>query len=328
MTIPTRLVNRSAAMEDVFSDEGQASSLNMIGRAMADLADRHADVVVISADLGSALTDLRERHPERYIELGIAETNTISVAAGMAASGFRPYVLAFAPFGMIKCAEQIRTDLAATMLPVTLVTRLSGLAMGYFGTSHHAVEDLAIARAITNLTVMTPADNAAALALLEQSHAEPGPVLLRISEATRAVYPETPTLDRGKFARVRAGRDLTIIGTGVGVGCALGAARALEKQGISAAVLDAAYLKPLDEDAVLEAARETGAVLTVEEHNVIGGLGSAVAEVLGRHGVTTRLGVVALPDEDLEVGVPADLLAHYGITTEGVTREALRLLSR
>lgn len=320
--------DRSAAMEDVFSDEGQASSLNMIGQALADLADRHPDVVVISADLGSAVTALREKHPDRYIEMGIAETNTISVAAGMAASGFRPYVLAFAPFGMIKCAEQIRTDLAATRMPVTLVTRLSGLAMGYFGASHHAVEDLAIARAITNLTVMTPADNAATRALLEKSHAEAGPVLLRISEATRPVYADTPVLERGKFARIRDGRDLTIIGTGLGVGCAVGAAESLKEHGIDAAVLDAAYLKPLDEEAILDAARTTGAILTVEEHNVIGGLGSAVAEVLGRHGVATRLGVVALPDEDLEVGVPADLLAHYGITPEGVTRQALALLSR
>ncbi|MDG3008945.1 transketolase [Rhodococcus sp. D2-41] len=320
--------NRSNAMEDVFSDEGQASSLNMIGRALADLADRHPDVVVLSADLGSALSDLKQRHPSRYIELGIAETNTISVAAGMAASGFRPYVLAFAPFGMIKCAEQIRTDLAATMMPVTLVTRLSGLAMGYFGASHHAVEDLAIARAITNLTVMAPADNAATVALLEQSHDEPGPVLLRVSEATRPVYPAAPILQRGRFGRVRDGRDLTIIGTGAGVGCAVAAAGVLEDNGIHAAVLDAAYLKPLDDDAILAAARATGAILTVEEHNVVGGLGSAVAEVLGRHRVAIPFASVALPDEDLEVGVPADLLSHYGITPEGVAREALSLLSR
>lgn len=320
--------NRAGAMEDVFSDEGQASSLNLLGHALAELADRHPDVVVLSADLGSALTELRERHPNRYIEMGIAETNSISVAAGMAASGYRPYVLAFAPFGMIKCAEQIRTDLAATMMPVTLVTRLSGLAMGYFGASHHAVEDLAIARAITNLTVMTPADNASTLALLEQSHTEAGPVLLRISEATRPVYPDPPALARGKFSRLRDGGDLTIIGTGIGVGCAVGAAEVLEGHGIKATVLDAAYIKPLDEDAILHAARTTGAILTVEEHNVIGGLGSAVAEILGRHGASARLGFVALPDEDLEVGVPADLLAHYGITAEGVTRQALALLSR
>lgn len=318
--------DRSAAMEDVFSDEGQASSMNLLGSALADLVDRHDDVVVISADLGSTLSDLRERHPERYVELGIAETNTISVAAGMAASGLRPYVLAFAPFGMIKCAEQIRTDLAATMMPVTLVTRLSGLAMGYFGTSHHAVEDLAIARSITNLTVMTPADNNATLGLLEASHDERGPVLLRVSEATATVHPSVPALQRGRFLRVRDGRDLTIIGTGTGVGCALGAAAALEEQGISARVLDAAYIKPLDEDAILAAARETGAVLTVEEHNVVGGLGSAVAEVLGRHRAATPLGVVALPDEDLEVGVPAELLAHYGLTVEGVTARALSLV--
>lgn len=324
----TTTTGRAAAMEDVFSDEGQASSMNLLGHALAELADRHDDVVVISADLGSALTELRDKHPGRYIELGIAETNTISVAAGMAASGFRPYVLAFAPFGMIKCAEQIRTDLSATMLPVTLITRLSGLAMGYFGTSHHAVEDLAIARSITNLTVMTPADNNATLGLLEATRDTAGPVLLRVSEATASVYPEIPRFERGRFVRVRDGRDLTIIATGLGVGCALGAADALQARGISAAVLDAAYIKPLDEAAVLAAAHATGAIVTVEEHSEVGGLGAGVAEVLGRNGVAVPLGIVALPDTDLEVGVPADLLAHYGITAEGVTARALDLLGR
>ncbi len=327
--------DRSAAMEDVFSDEGQATSLNLLGHAMAELADRHDDVVVLSADMGSALTELRARHPERYIELGIAETNTISVAAGMAASGLRPYVLAFAPFGMIKCAEQIRTDLSATMMPVTLVTRLSGLAMGYFGTSHHAVEDLAIARPITNLTVMTPADNNAALGLLEASHSTAGPTLLRVSEGARQVYDEVPDLRRGRFVRVREGSDLTIIATGVGTGCAVAAAAELAGRGIEAAVLDAAYIKPFDEDAVLAAARATGAILTVEEHNIVGGLGSAVAEVLGRHaaeltaargGAPVRVASVALPDDDLEVGVPAELLEHYGITPAGVASAAAGLL--
>lgn len=327
--------DRSNAMEDVFSDEGQASSLNLLGRALADLADKHDDVVVLSADLGSAVGELRERHPDRYIELGIAETNTISVAAGMAASGLRPYVLAFAPFAMIKCAEQIRTDLSATMMPVTLITRLSGLAMGYFGTSHHAVEDLAIARPITNLTVMTPADNHAALGLLEASHDAAGPALLRVSEAAGAVYSDVPQLARGRFVRVRAGADLTIIATGAGVGCALGAAESLATRGVDAAVLDAAYIKPFDEQAVLDAARTTGAILTVEEHNIVGGLGAAVAEVLGRNaagltrdrgGAVPRIASVALPDEDLAVGVPADLLEHYGITPDGVVTAAMTLV--
>ena len=328
-------VDRSAAMEDVFSDEGQASSMNLLGSALAELADRHDDVVVLSADLGSAVTELRERHPDRYVELGIAETNTISVAAGMAASGLRPYVLAFAPFGMIKCAEQIRTDLSATLMPVTLVTRLSGLAMGYFGTSHHAVEDLAIARPITNLTIMTPADNNSAVRLLEASHRTSGPTLLRVSESARPVYPTVPTIERGRFVRVREGHDLTIIATGLGVGCAVAAAESLQSQGVKAAVLDAAYIKPFDVGAVLDAARATGIILTVEEHSIVGGLGAAVAEILGRNsteltadrgGEPVRMGSVALPDEDLEVGVPAELLAHYGITPRGVTRAALSLL--
>ena len=328
MTVAGR-VDRSTAMEDVFSEEGQAqSSLALLGRALADLADAHDDVVVLSADLGSAVGELRERHPDRYVELGIAETNTISVAAGMAASGLRPYVLAFAPFGMIKCAEQIRTDLSATRMPVTLITRLSGLAMGYFGTSHHAVEDLAIARVITNLTVLSPADDNATISLLRATRDLDGPALLRVSEKPRQVHPVGVEFDPGRIVRVRGGTDVTLIGTGLGVGVAVGAAELLAERGIDAAVLDAAYIKPFDTEAVLTAARETGAIVTVEEHNEIGGLGAMVAETLGRARVAVPLETVALPDTDLEVGVPAELLAHYGLTPEAVAARTGALLAR
>jgi transketolase len=147
-------------MVDVFADGAQgdqqdtARAGNPVGAAIARLADADERVVALSADMSAVLTELRERHPERYFEFGIAETNVVSVAAGMAAEGLRPYVLSMAPFGAIKCAEQLRTDVAYTNLPVRFVARLSGLAMGFFGTSHHAVEDIAIARSLTNLTVV------------------------------------------------------------------------------------------------------------------------------------------------------------------------------
>lgn len=315
-----------AQMEDVFSEEGNATSTNNLGKAVFEMVATHTDTVVLSADLGTNVPEIRETYPERYIELGIAETNAISVAAGMAASGFRPYVLAFAPFGMLKCAEQIRTDWAATMLPARFITRLSGLAMGYFGPSHHAIEDLAIARSITNLTVTTSADNNATIGLLRATYDTAGPVLIRVSEGAREVYAEPPTFEPGKFFRLREGSDITIIGTGVGTGCAVQAAENLATQGVEATVLDAAYLKPLDVDAIVAAAASTSAILTVEEHLDIGGLSSAVAETLGRRGIVTRFASVALPDEDLEVATPAVLLEHYGLTPEGVTQRALQLL--
>lgn len=321
------MTNVTTQMEDVFSEEAQAKSPNVVGDELARMAAEHPEMVVLSADMGAALGKLREAFPERYFDLGIAETNTISVAAGLAASGFVPYVVSMAPFGMLKCGEQIRTDLAATKMPVRIVARLSGLAMGFFGASHHAIEDLAIARTITNLTVCAPSDSYSTLALLRSTYDADGPVLIRTSEGIpHPVYDAVPTIPRGSFVEVRPGTDAAVIATGIGVSAALDAAEALAHEGIQVRVLDAAYLKPLDERAVVAAAA-TGRILTVEEHHVMGGLGTMVAEVLGRHGIETRLDVLALPDEDLEVGVPAALIEHYGLTPAGVTERLRRLLA-
>jgi transketolase len=314
-------------MVDVFSDQQPAAdaATNPIGWEIGRLADEYPDVVALSADMSRILADLRARHPERYFEMGIAETNTISVAAGLAAVGLRPYVVSMAPFGMLKCAEQIRTDLAFTKLPVRVVARMSGLAMGFFGPSHHAIEDIPIARSITNLTVVAPADANATVGILRSTFGLEGPLYCRVSEKPPPVYAAPPRFEFGKWVRVRDGGDLTIIATGSGVGWSMGAAAELAAQGISAAVLDAVYLKPADEAAILGAAA-AGPVLTVEEHTIVGGLGSLVAETIGRAGVTTRLATMALPDEDLEVGVPADLYKHYGFTPAGVAARARALL--
>lgn len=329
----TRDVDEQARpqMENVFTEEeterGPRRSA-VVSRELLRLVEERDDVVVLSADMGNAVVDLRERHPDRYFEFGIAETNTVSVAAGMASCGLIPYVVSMGPFGAIKCAEQLRADVASTRLPVRFVARLSGLAMGFFGASHHAVEDLAIARSITNLTVAAPSDENAAAALLRSTVEHDGPVFFRVSEGGDAqVYADVPVIERGRFVRVRDGSDATVIATGVGVGAALGAARLLEPEGVSLAVLDAAYLKPLDEEAILQAAEATGAILTVEEHNVVGGLGTAVAEVLGRRRVAVDLRVHGLPDDDLDVATPAALLERYGLTPQGVAGQVRALLA-
>jgi transketolase len=314
-------------MVDVFADDARhaAATTNPVGFEIARLADEH-DVVALSADMSAVLADLRSRHPDRYVEFGIAETNTVSAAAGMAACGLRPYVLSMAPFGAIKCAEQLRTDVAYTRLPVRFVARLSGLAMGFFGTSHHAVEDVAIARSITNLTVVAAADSNATAGLLRSTFDAPGPVYYRISEHTQPVYSAPPVFAPGRWVRVREGTDATIIGHGIGVGLAVAAAQNLAVDGIQAAVLDAAYLKPYDRDAIAEAAEVTGALVTVEEHNEVGGLGALVAEELGRRRLSCALSTLALPDEDLAVGVPADLHRHYRLTPDEVAVRVRALL--
>jgi transketolase len=316
-------------MENVFTEQqqGRAGRPTHIGRELLRLVEEHSDVVVLSADMGAVVSELRERHPRRYFELGIAETNTVSVAAGLAACGFRPYIVSMGPFGAIKCAEQLRADVAYTHLPVRFVARLSGLAMGFFGTTHHAVEDIAIARSITNLTLVAPSDERSAVALLRSTVDHPGPIFFRVSEgAPGAVYAEQPAMERGRFLAVRPGTDATVIATGLGVPASLGAAALLEREGVRVAVVDAAYLKPLDEEAVVRAATTTGAILTVEEHSVVGGLGTAVAEVLARARQAPRFRIHGLPDEDLAVGLPAALLERYGITPAGVADQVRELL--
>lgn len=324
------MTHTEAKMVDVFSDVAIDTEIatNPAGYAIAQLGDEDSRIVTLTADLSTVLADFRDRHPERYVELGIAETNSVSVAAGLAACGYRPYIFSMAPFGVIKCAEQLRTDVAYNHLPVRLVGRLTGLAMGFFGTSHHAVEDVAIARSITNMTVISPADSLATVSLLRSTVDEPGPVYLRIAEDAASVYAEAPHFEAGRWNLVRSGGDISLVGHGMGVGLALRAAEELEAAGVSAEVYDAAYLKPYDEDAIAAAAGATGAILTVEDHSTVGGVGSIVAEVAGRRGLRCRLAQVSLPDADLEVGVPAALYEYYGLTVAGVVRAANALLGR
>jgi transketolase len=214
-------------------------------------------------------------------------------------------------------------------LPVRLVGRLSGLAMGYFGTSHYAVEDIAIARTMNNTVVLSPADAASCVALMMSTADLQVPVYIRIAEGVGKVYDEAPEYEFGKWPRLRSGGDVTLIGHGMGTGLAAAAAEALfEHDSIEADVFDAAYLRPFDEAALLASAQKTGRVLTVEDHSVVGGLGTIVAETVARAGLSVRLDQVALPDKDLEVGVPAELYEYYGLTPANVASRARNLVRR
>jgi transketolase len=322
-------------MVDVFSDIERETALkaNPAGYAVTELAAEDPRVLTLTADLSNTLAEFRERFPDRYIELGIAETNSVSFAAGLAACGFVPYIYSMAPFGVLKTAEQLRTDVDYNHLPVRLVGRLSGLAMGYFGTSHYAVEDIAIARTLNNTIVVAPADSASTVALMRLVATTDAPAYIRIAEGPEQVYavaPDdvVPDYELGKWLRLATGGHVTIAAHGMGVGLAVGAARLLaERDGVQAEVFDAAFLKPFDEDALIESAAKTGKVLTVEDHSVVGGLGSIVAEALARRRLPADLAQVALPAVDLEVGVPAELYQYYGLTVAGVASKALDLVT-
>lgn len=301
----------------------------VLGEELADLADNDPRIAVMTADLASAnrTVEFKERHPDRFFDFGIAEKNMVTAAAGMAASSHIPYAASFASFLGLLCAEQIRTDCAYPNLPVRLVAHHSGISMGFYGTSHHSLEDLAMMRTIAGLTVVCATDAALLRSILRASIDHPAPMYIRLGRGRDPDVYDAPPHDfaLGKSIRLREGTDLTIIATGAQVYPSMGAAEQLAAKGIQARVIDMHTIGPLDAEQVRAAAAETGAILTVEEHNITGGLGSAVAEVLvdcdrlpfARHGI---------PDEFAPVGPPAALYAHYRLDSNGIASRALELL--
>lgn len=301
-----------------------------MGDELSAMAAGRDDIVVLTADLASSngLSLFRDRFPDRFINTGIAEQNMMSVAAGLAACGLIPYVSTFASFASLLCAEQLRTDMAYTKMPVRVLAHHAGISMGFYGTSHHAVEDLAITRAMAHMTVVSAADGNAVRGLLRATVDVPGPVYIRIGRgAEKQVYPTVPQFAPGRFVTLREGDALTVIATGIGVKAALDAADILAEQGVSVRVLDAAWIKPMDADGVLTAARETGGILTVEEHNPNGGLGGAVAEILAENGVATRFRRHALPDDYVLVAPPTHLYRFYGLSPDGIAAAVRDMLS-
>lgn len=307
----------------------EAMKAFVLGEELAAMAETDPRIVVLTADLASAnrTVEFKASHPERFFDFGIAEKNMITSAAGMAACGMVPFAATFAAFSAVLCAEQIKTDCAYPRMPVRIIGHHSGISMGFYGSSHHAIEDLGMMRAIPDLTVTCAADANALRALLRASVEHPGAMYIRLGRGRDPeVYPEMPAGFRiGRAERLRDGGDLTIIATGTTVRPALDAADALAADGVAARVLDMHTIKPLDADAVTAAAVETGAILTVEEHCVTGGLGSAVAEVLAGTGAL-RFRRHGIPDEFAPIGPPAALYAHYRLDAPGIAAVARELL--
>ena len=301
------------------------------GEELADLADHDERIVVLTADLASAnrLNDFAARHPDRFFNMGIAEKNMITVAAGLASTGLIPFAGTFASFAALLGFEQIRTDCAYPAMAVRILAHHSGMSLGYYGSSHHALEDLAAMRAVADLTVACAADANQLRAMLRASLALPGALYLRLGRGRDPeVYAEVPEdFAFGRGVQLRDGDDVTIIATGSEVHAALGAADILGTRGVSARVLDMHTIKPLDESAVLRAAHETGAIVTVEEHSVIGGLGGAVAEVLADHALATKFLRHGVHDEYVLIGPPTALYEHYRLDASGVAGVVHALLT-
>lgn len=300
------------------------------GKALVELGERDERVVVLDADVSKSTRSniFRDRFPERFFNVGIAEANLMNIAGGLAASGKIPFVNSFSFLLTLRAGEQLRTGVAYPRLNVKVAGAYTGLSDSYDGATHQDVMDIAVTRAMPNLTVLSLSDNVQVAQAIPAIAAWPGPVYFRLH---RNEVPELPDpgerLVIGKALHRRAGRDVTLVGTGLMVAKALEAAERLAGEGISAAVLEVHTLKPLDEAAVVEAARATGALVTVEEHNVLGGLGGAVAEVLGEQApcILQRVGV---RDTFAESGAYDALLAKYGLTADAVVEAAHRALAR
>ncbi len=304
------------------------------GLVLADLADRDDRIVVLTADLkySSRTVDFERRHPDRFINVGIAEQHMMSMAAGMATFGYLPYVATFASYASLLCAEQLRTDIAYPGLPVRVIAHHAGISLGFYGTSHHATEDLGLLRSIANMTVVCPCDAASTRRLLADTVELPGPVYVRLGRGREPdVYADgAPELELGTLARLREGDDLTIVANGITVRAALDAAEQLAEEGVEAAVLDVHTVRPFDADGLCAAATATGRLLVAEEHNVIGGVASACADALIDGGVDgVRMARVGMPtDEYALIGPPSALWHHYGFDADGLAAAARSLLAR
>ena len=300
------------------------------GQALVDLGRENERVVAVDADLASSskMSMFAEAFPERFFQMGIAEQNMTGVAAGLATMGLLPFTNSFACFATCRAADQIRVSIAQPKLPVVIGGAYSGLLAGKTGKSHQAIEDMAVMRALPNMTVLAPGDGVEIRKAVFAIASYDGPVYLRMTrDPSPVVFDDAYEFRIGRAALVREGSDVTMITTGIMVGRAVEAAEMLAAEGISVHLLHTHTVKPLDVPAVVAAAAKTGLVVTAEEHNIIGGLGGAVSEVLGEHRPTPmkRVGVADVFGES----APNDeLLQKYGLTAGHIAQAARSLLER
>lgn len=290
------------------------------GVALAKAGAANPKVVVLDADLSkSTKTDVfAKAYPERFFDMGIAEQNMYGVAAGLAASGKIPVASTFAMFAAGRAFEIIRNSVCYPKLNVKICATHAGLTVGEDGASHQAIEDLALMRAIPNMTVINPADGVSTEKLVAQAIEMYGPCYIRLGRAAVPnFYPEDATIEIGKGCELRKGNDVTIVATGIMVNEAMMAAEALEAKGVSVRVIDIHTIKPMDEAILVKAAAETKFIVTAEEHNIIGGLGSAVAEVLAEKSPAKVLRV-GVKDTFGESGKPNELMEKYGLTAKHI----------
>ncbi len=291
------------------------------GNALAELGAQHDNIVVLDADLAGATKTsvFKKAFPDRHIDCGIAECNMMGIAAGLSTAGKVPFASTFAMFAAGRAFEQVRNSIGYPHMNVKIGATHAGISVGEDGASHQCNEDIALMRTIPGMVVINPADDVEARAAVKAAYEHEGPVYLRFGRLAVPVINTNPDykFEIGKGVTLREGTDLTIIATGLCVNSALEAAEMLAKDGVSAKVINIHTIKPLDEELVVEAAKATGKVVTVEEHSVIGGLGSAVCDALSAKAPTPVL-KIGVQDTFGESGPAAELLKKYKLDGAGV----------
>ena len=296
-------------------------------QVLCDAAERDSSLWVLTGDVmrTTQTKPFATAFPDRFLNVGIAEQSMVGIAAGLATCGKVPVVTAFAAMLSMRACEQIRTDLAYANLNVKILASAAGLAAGYAGPTHHAIEDIAILRAMANMTVLVPCDARETREAVGAALGRPGPVYIRIGGRGKdsTVYAETLDFQIGRAVVVRDGTDVTLIGCGRTVAECVVAAALLREEGIEARVLDMHTVKPIDVMAIEKAASQTRMVFTVEDHNLVGGLGGAVAEAMAELGSSTPLKRLGIPDTYAAIGSQDALLDKYGLTGPRIAHTAM-----
>lgn len=296
-----------------------------------EMIDDDPRVCYINADgtgNGGRVQQKQMQYPDRILDVGIQEMNMVTIAAGLAKQGFLPYVQTFGPFLCVRALDQIHNDVAYNDYPVRLIGTHAGLSSGY-GPTHNTIIEFGVMNSLPNMTMIAPCDAEQCKKVLRKSLDYPKPIYIRIPRGEEPlVYNKDYDYDFeiGKANIIQEGTDLNIIATGMGVYGAVQAARKLEEEGLSVGVIDMHTIKPIDKDAIIRAAKKSGAIITVEDHNILGGLGSIVADVLMEAGVFARLKKIGVPDTFVEFGYPEELYPYYGMDAAGIAKTAREFL--
>lgn len=300
------------------------------GEALVELGEKDEKVVVLDADVSHSTRTIKfkEMFPDRFFNLGVAEANMMNISAGLATCGLIPFVSTFSFLACLRAGEQVRTSIAYPKLNVKIAAGYGGLSDSYDGATHQSVCDIAIARSIPNMTVIVVADAQETKIAVPAIAKYEGPVFFRLSRAeVPVIFDENHKFEIGKGNLVKEGSDVTLATTGIMVARTFEASKLLKKKGINTRIIEIHTIKPLDEEILIKAAKETGAIVTVEEHTILGGLGSVVAESLARH-YPVPIETVGIPDTFAESGSYEQLLDKYGMGVPSIIKAVKKILKR